>query len=68
MLAETRRKEAEELKNIETILRAKEDESRRAMEKEAAALVRRVIVKTVELAPGQIDDTLIGKAVKEAIS
>jgi F-type H+-transporting ATPase subunit b len=68
LLAEASRKEAEAVKNTEAIIRAKEEESRRAMEKEAAILVRQAIVKTVELAPSAIDDALIAKAVKEAAS
>ena len=66
LLAEARRKEAEEMKNAEAILRAKGEESRRAIQKEAAALVRQAIVRTVELAPNQIDDALIQRAVREA--
>lgn len=66
MLAEAKRREAEAMKNAEALLRAKEEESRRAAEKEAAALVRRAIVRTVELAPEKIDDALIAKAVAEA--
>jgi F-type H+-transporting ATPase subunit b len=66
MLAEAKRKEGEALKNTESLLRAKEEESRRASEKEAASLVRRAIAKTVELAPAAIDDSLITKAVAEA--
>jgi len=66
MLMEAKRKEAEALKNTEALLRGKEDESRRASEKEAAALVRRAIARTVELAPEAIDDALIAKAVAEA--
>ena len=65
MLAEAKRKEAEALRNTESMLKAKEDESRRASEKEAAVLVRRAIARTVELAPGAIDDALIAKAVAE---
>ncbi len=65
LLAEAKRKEAEELAAIATVLRSKEEESRRAVEKEAAALVRRAIARTVELAPEKIDDALIAKAVKE---
>lgn len=68
LLAEANRKEAEALQNTEAILRAKEEESRRTMEKEAAVLVRQAIVRTVELAPQQIDDSLIVRAVKEASS
>ncbi len=67
MLAEAKRKEAEALTNTEVLLRAKEEESRQIAEKEAAALVKRAIARTVELAPEKIDDALIAKAVKEAI-
>ena len=66
MLTEAKRKEAEEMASIAVKLKSKEEESRRAMEKEAAALVRMAIVKTVEMAPEKIDDALIAKAVKEA--
>jgi len=66
LIAEARRKEAEEIAGIEAARRAKEDAARQALEKEAAALVRRAIAKTVELKPEQIDDALIARAVKEA--
>ena len=65
LLAEARRKETEELASTEAMLRAKEEESRRGMEKEATAMVRMAIAKTVELAPENIDDALIARAVKE---
>jgi len=65
LLAEARRKEAEELASTEAMLRAKEETSRRDMEKEAAAMVRMAIARTVELAPEKIDDALIARAVKE---
>lgn len=65
LLAEIKRKEAEELASVESALRAKEEASRREVEKEAAALVRRAIVRTVELAPEQVDDALVARAVKE---
>jgi F-type H+-transporting ATPase subunit b len=66
MLADAKTKEADALANTQALLRAKEEESRRATEKEAAALVRRVIAKTVELSPEKIDDALIAKAVEQA--
>lgn len=65
LIAEAKRKEAEAIKTTEAILRAKEEESRRATEKEAAALVRRAIIKTVELSPEMIDDALIAKAIQQ---
>jgi F-type H+-transporting ATPase subunit b len=64
LFAEAKRKEAEELKNTEALLRAEEVASRRAMEKEAATLVKAAIIKTVELSPESIDDALITKAIK----
>ncbi len=66
LIAEARRKEAEEMAGIEAAQRAREEESRRAMGREAAALVRRAIVRTVELKPEAIDEALIVRAVKEA--
>jgi F-type H+-transporting ATPase subunit b len=66
MLAAAKKKEAEALASTQTMLRAREEESRRAAEKEAASLVRRAITRTVELSPDKIDDALITKAVQEA--
>ena len=65
MLAEAKRKEAEEIAAIAGTLRAKELESRKKMESEAVAFVRGAIAKTVELSPQQIDDALITRAVRE---
>jgi F-type H+-transporting ATPase subunit b len=66
LLAEAKRHEDEAVASAAVRLRSQEEESRRAMEKEAAVLVRAAIVKTVELAPETIDDALIAKAVGEA--
>lgn len=66
MLAEAKRKEAEAMRNTEELLRAKEADAKQALDKEAAALVRRAIAKTVELSPEKIDEALIAKAVEEA--
>lgn len=65
LLAEIKRKEAEEVANTERMLRAKEEAAQREMEKEAASLVRKAIIRTVELSPEKVDDALIAKAVKE---
>jgi hypothetical protein len=54
------------MKSAATRLRAQEEESRQALDKEAAALVRFAIARTVELSPEKIDDALIAKAVGEA--
>ena len=66
LMAEVKRKEAAELQNAQVLLRAQEEASRRAMEKEAVALVRQAIAKTVELSPEKIDDALIAKAIAAA--
>jgi F-type H+-transporting ATPase subunit b len=66
MLAEAKRKEREQLANATRMLRAKEEESRKRVEKEAAIMVRRAIVKTVGMAPDEIDEALIARAVKDA--
>ncbi len=66
LLTEVKRKEEEERANAAARLKTQEEEARRATEKEAAALVRQAIVRTVELAPEAIDDALIARAVKEA--
>jgi len=66
LLAEAKRREEEAVASAAVRLRSQEEESRRAMEKEAAALVRAAITRTVELSPEKIDDALIAKAVGEA--
>jgi hypothetical protein len=53
------------MRDSDAALKAKETESRRAMEKEAANLVRQAIAKTVQLSPDQIDNALITRAVEE---
>jgi len=68
MLAEAKRHEAEELANAKVMLQAQAQQSREALDAEAAALVRRAIARTVELAPEKIDDALITKALKDAKS
>ncbi len=66
LIADARRKEAEEMASLAAAQRAKEEDSRRAMEKEAVGLVRRAIARTVEMKPEAIDEALIARAVKEA--
>src|SRR6266481_12460 len=66
LLAEAKAKEMAALRDMSDALRTKEEESRKAMEREAAALVKQAIVKAVELSPEMIDDTLIARAVKDA--
>ncbi len=66
LLAEAKRHEEEAVQSAAMRLRSQEEESRHALEKEAAGLVRAAIVRTVELSPEKIDDALIAKAVGEA--
>ncbi len=66
LLAEVKRKEEDAVATTAVRLRSQEEESRRALDKEAAALVRLAITRTVELSPENIDDALIAKAVSEA--
>jgi F-type H+-transporting ATPase subunit b len=66
LLAAARQHEEEAIKSTATRLRSQEEESRQALEKEAAALVRLAITRTVELSPEKIDDALIAKAVNES--
>ena len=68
LVAEAKKKEASELKNAAAALRVQEETSRRAMEKEATALIKSAIVKTVELSPDAIDEALVARAAKEALS
>ena len=66
LLAEAKRHEEEAMRSAAMRLRSQEEESRHALEEEAAGLVRAVIVRTVELSPEKIDDALIAKAIGEA--
>lgn len=66
MLIAAKRREEEAMQGAAVRLHSQEEESRRAMEREAAALVRLAITRTVELSPEKIDDALIAKAIREA--
>jgi F-type H+-transporting ATPase subunit b len=66
LLDEAHQKEAAAIRNMDDVLRAKETEAQRLIEKEAAAFVRAALVATVELSPDKIDDALIAKAVQSA--
>lgn len=65
LLSQVKHREAEAMRDSEAAIKAKEAEAKKEMEREAADLVRRAIAKTVQLAPEQIDNTLIAKAVGE---
>lgn len=66
MLNEARKKEATMLANAELAARAKEAEAMVRLEGEAAEIVKRALIKTVEMSPADIDEALIKKAVGEA--
>lgn len=66
MLEESEKKNQALLAEAEQILQTKALEARAKMEHEAAELVRDAIVKTVELDPKAIDETLIKRALAEA--
>jgi F-type H+-transporting ATPase subunit b len=65
LLAVAKQHEEEAIKSADARLRAQEEESRRASEREAAQLVRAAIERTVELSPNAIDDALIARAVQD---
>ncbi len=65
LLAKAKEKEAAALKDMDAVLRVKEDASRREVLRGAQSLVKESLVKMVELDPSAIDDALIARAVKE---
>jgi F-type H+-transporting ATPase subunit b len=65
LISKAKEKEEAELKEFQTVLLAKEDASRRALDDEAKKLVKAAIAKTVALSPESIDDALIARAIKE---
>lgn len=64
LLEKAKEKEAAEIKSAELVIQAKMEEARRAMHQEAAEMVKKAIVKAVELDPEKVDQALIEKAVK----
>ena len=65
---QAKEKEDALLKNAQLIIEARNEEARGLMRKEAVALVKEAIAKTVELSPEHIDETLIKKAVSESLT
>ena len=65
MLKEAEEKERVALEKTQLILKAKQEEMEKAMEKEAARMVKGALFKTVEMRPNDIDDALIEKAIKQ---
>lgn len=66
LLDAAREKEAALLRNTDMIIHGKAEEARREMHAEAAELVKRALVKAVELDPQAVDEALIKKAVESA--
>ena len=58
-------KQAQLQKEVALQLKKQLEEGKRTVLAQAADLVKKTIIKTVELKPGDIDDALIKKAVKE---
>lgn len=65
MLRGAQEKEREALERTAIILKAKEEEMKKAMEKEAIHMIKSALQKTVEMKPGDIDEALIEKAIKQ---
>src|SRR3989344_5006233 len=65
LLEDARAKEASILQSAEAAAIGKAEEARETVRKEAAALVRQAIIRTVELSPDAVDEALVQKAIKE---
>lgn len=65
MLDEARGKEAAMLASAEMAAKAKEQEAMKRLESEAAEIVKRALIRTVEMSPDKVDEALIKKAVGE---
>ncbi len=65
LLEAAKQREQESAVNAARVLRSKEEESERAIRREAAALVKQALIKTVELDPKAVDDALIAKAIEQ---
>lgn len=57
-----RKKEEEILRKADVLAIAKQQEAEKKIQQEAISLVKRIIVKTVELDPNSVDDALIKQA------
>jgi F-type H+-transporting ATPase subunit b len=67
LTAKAREKEALLMKKTDADIRNKKEQAQREMEKEAIDLIKKALVKTVELSPDKIDEALIEKAVEQVI-
>lgn len=64
LLEEAKRKQAEVLASTDQLIQGKAQEAKKAMEAEAARMVKEALVATVEMDPKAIDEALVEKAVK----
>ena len=65
LLAEAHKKEAAVLLGAERTAKAKEAEAGRALQKEAAGLIRQAISKAVAISPEAVDEALVRSAVRQ---
>ena len=65
MMASTALREQEMMTRAHEKMAAMEKEAHEQMEVEAARLVKQVLVKVVSVAPENVDDALIAKALKK---
>lgn len=65
LLDEARKKEATLLANAELAAKAKEAEAMDQLRTQAVEIVKKALVRTVEMEPGKVDEALIKKAVAE---
>jgi len=66
LLEETHKKEGVILQNAERLIESKTQQSRKELEKETEMLVKNALSRITEIAPEQIDDVLIEKAVRSS--
>jgi F-type H+-transporting ATPase subunit b len=65
LLDKAKTKEADYMAKVEQNIEAEKLAARKEMEKEAAELVKRALIKTVGLAPEKVDEALIKRAVEQ---
>jgi F-type H+-transporting ATPase subunit b len=65
LMVKEKEREAAAMKAADERASARDAEVHRALEAEAAMLVKQAIVRTVELSPEAVDEALIGKALRE---
>lgn len=65
LLNKTKEKEAAEMQKLSLNLEREKESARREMEKEAVEMVKKALVKTVELEPDKVDERLIERAISD---